>query len=249
MAVLRCPLTRRPGAVDGYNTLPPSLDPPYLMTPKRFHRLRTVLEQRQPDLTVVLDNVHKPHNLSAIVRSCDAVGVFEAHAVWADSKLRIARLTSGGAGKWVGIRTHRDIQSAAAVLRKSGHQLVAAHPGPQSVDYLQLDYTGPVAFLLGAELQGLGAASLGLADRLVRIPMAGHVGSLNVSVAAALLLFEARRQRAKAGLYDGCRLDQTAYQRTLFEWSHPQVADYCQRHSKNYPPLDENGDFVGDDWR
>ena len=86
------------------------------MTPQRYQKLRRVLDSRQPDLTVLLDNVHKPHNFSAILRSCDAVGIFEAHAVWQDPKLRANHLTSGGTAKWVGIRTHPDIATAVAEL-------------------------------------------------------------------------------------------------------------------------------------
>ncbi len=123
------------------------------MTPQRYQKLRRVLDSRQPDLTVLLDNVHKPHNFSAILRSCDAVGVFEAHAVWQDPKLRANHLTSGGTAKWVGIRTHPDIATAVTELREQGFQLVAAHPEGDARDYRELDYTRPTALLLGAELQ------------------------------------------------------------------------------------------------
>lgn len=218
---------------------------PRHMTPRRYQRIREVLDSRQPDLTVVLDNVHKPHNFSAILRSCDAVGVFEAHAVWQDPKLVPSRLTSSGTAKWVGIRTHPDMASAAAELRRTGHQLIAAHPGDGARDYRELDYTRPTAFLLGAELRGLGEAALRCADQRIRVPMLGMGESLNVSVAAATMLFEAQRQRAAANLYAGSRLDAERYRRTLFEWAHPDVARHCRRHGLAYPPLDEEGEIVG----
>ena len=208
-----------------------------------------VLRRRQPDLTILLDNVHKPHNFSAILRSADAVGVHEAHAVWPDPSMRVHRLTSGGAGKWLRLRTHRDLASAAEALHATGHRLVAAHPDADAVSYLEVDYTEPVAFVLGAELKGLSESALALADHHVVIPMAGHVESLNVSVAAALLLFEARRQREAAGMYADARLEADTFHRTLFEWAHPQIADYCQRHDRAYPAMDEDGEVIGNDWR
>jgi tRNA (guanosine-2'-O-)-methyltransferase len=214
------------------------------MTPHRYKKLRRVLDSRQPDLTVLLDNVHKPHNFSAILRSCDAVGVFEAHAVWQDAKLRPNHLTSGGTGKWVGIRTHADIATAVAELREHGFQLLAAHPGADARDYRELDYTRPTALLLGAELQGLGRAALECADARVCVPMMGMAESLNVSVAAATILFEAQRQRRDADLYAESRLDPARYQQTLFEWAHPAVAGYCKRHGFAYPTLDDDGEIV-----
>ena len=204
-----------------------------------------MLDSRQPDLTVLLDNVHKPHNFSAILRSCDAVGVFEAHAVWGDPTLRPNHLTSGGTGKWVAIRTHPDIVSAVMELRSRGFQLVAAHPEGGAKDYREIDYTRPTALMLGAELQGLGKQALECADARVCVPMMGMVESLNVSVAAATILFEAQRQRANADFYSTCRLDRAIYDKTLFEWAHPAVARYCRRHELSYPELDDDGEIAG----
>lgn len=216
-----------------------------IMTPQRYQKLRRVLDARQPDLTVLLDDVHKPHNFSAILRSCDAVGVFEAHAVWSDPRLRPSRLTSGGTGKWVEIRTHADIESAIVRLRERGFQLIAAHPEDGARDYREIDYTIPTALVLGAELHGLGQAARASADARVCVPMMGMVESLNVSVAAATILFEAQRQRSNANLYAESRLNKVLYEKTLFEWAHPDIAAYCRRHALAYPPLDADGDIIG----
>lgn len=215
------------------------------MTPERFARIRQVLDNRQPDLTVVLDNVHKPHNFSAILRSCDAVGVFEAHAVWPDPRLRPNRLTSSGTGKWVGVRTYPDIDAAVANLRGLGFHLIAAHPEQGAADYRAIDYTRPTALLLGAELRGLSQRALEHVDARVSVPMMGMAASLNVSVAAATILFEAQRQRMIAGLYGESRLERACYTRTLFEWAHPAVARYCRRHALAYPELDAEGEIMG----
>ncbi len=215
------------------------------MTPKRYARLRSVLDRRQPDLTVLLDNVHKTHNFSAIVRSCDAVGAFEAHAVWPNPRLKPNHMSSGGAGKWVRILAHPDLDTAVEILRGKGMQIIAAHLDESARDYRQVDFTRPTAILLGAELDGVSAEGLKHADFNVSISMAGMVESLNVSVAAAILLFEARQQREAAGLYSRSRLDPEIYQRTLFEWCHPEVAAYCRRSNRSYPALDEHGEIVG----
>ncbi|HSS63672.1 MAG TPA: tRNA (guanosine(18)-2'-O)-methyltransferase TrmH [Gammaproteobacteria bacterium] len=215
------------------------------MTPKRYLKLRGVLDRRQPDLTVLLDNVHKTHNFSAVVRSCDAVGAFEAHAVWPNPRLEPNHMSSGGTGKWVRVCVHPDLNTAASALRDRGMQIVAAHLDEGANDYRRVDFTRPTAILLGAELDGVSKAGLSLADIRVAVPMAGMVQSLNVSVAAAILLFEAQRQREAAGLYERPRLDPEVYARTLFEWCHPEVAEHCRRNSRPYPPLDENGEISG----
>jgi len=211
------------------------------MSPARYRRARAVLDRRQPDLTVLLDNVHKPHNFSAILRSCDAVGVLEAHAVWPDPVLRPSHHTAGGSARWVRVRAHSSIDRAAAHLKRQGFTLYAAQPGAAARDYRELDYVRPAALVLGAELEGLSEATLALADQSLVIPMHGMVPSLNVSVAAAILLYEAQRQREQAGLYERPRLDPETYRRTLFEWLHPDVADHCRRHGRPYPPLDDEG--------
>jgi tRNA (guanosine-2'-O-)-methyltransferase len=123
--------------------------------------------------------------------------------------------------------------------------LLAAHLSDEARDYRDFDYTRPTAFLLGSELWGVSTRAAALADAHVVIPMEGLVNSLNVSVAAALLLYEARRQREAAGYYDACRLPPEVYSRTLFEWSHPEIARRCRERGLPYPPLTEDGDLAG----
>lgn len=216
------------------------------MRAERLHKLRRVIEQRQPDLTVLMDDVHKAHNLAAVLRSCDAVGVLATHAVSPGGEIGRFHDRSGGSAKWVPIRVHRRIEDACAALRAAGHQLVAAHFSSTAVDYRAIDYTGPTALVLGAELMGVSASAAGLVDRHATIPMHGHVASLNVSVAAAVILFEAERQRRAAGLYDRSRLAPAERERLLFEWIYPRLAAWCRARELPYPPLDEAGDLAGD---
>ncbi len=214
------------------------------MTPERFKRCKTVLARRQPDLTVLMDNVHKPHNLSAIVRSCDAVGIFDIHAVSRVKSVRTKKDITAGSGKWVDVHLHPDLGTAATLLKQKNMQILAAHPDEQAIDYRHVDYTRPTAILLGQELDGVTDEGLALADQHVVIPMLGMVDSLNVSVAAALILFEAQRQRLAAGLYDDKHLDQTTFANTLFEWSHPKMAAFYRSKALPYPKLDEEGNII-----
>ncbi len=211
------------------------------MTPERFTKLKAVLDRRQPDLAVLAEDVHKSHNISAVLRTCDAVGVMELHAVSPGGEFSRHRMISGGSRKWVRTRTHRDIDEAASHLKQMGFHIVAAHFSGQSTDYRAWDYTRPTALLLGGELLGVSARAAALADAQVFIPMRGLVESLNVSVAAAVILYEAARQREAAGLYARCRLDADSYRDLLFEWCYPVVARHCKARGIAYPALDAEG--------
>ncbi len=211
------------------------------MTPERFAKLRRALERRQPDLTVLADAVHKPHNVSAILRTCDAVGIHRLHAVSPEGPIRRHHMMAGGSKRWVEIVTHASVADAATGLRADGWQLAAAHAERGARDYRDIDYTKKIAIILGAELYGPSEQALSQADFSIRIPMHGLVESLNVSVAAAVILFEAERQRREAGLYDQPRLDTQEFDRTLFEWAYPDIARRCRAKDLPYPPLADDG--------
>lgn len=213
-------------------------------TPRRFRRIRAVLERRQPDLTVLMERVHKPHNFSAVLRTCDAVGVFEAHLVPTEAFHAKGGIASGS-HRWVPVRRYEDTEDAIAHLRDAGLGLVAAHPSKGAVDYRSIDYAEPIALLLGTELHGLSDEAVDSADVRIRIPMAGMVRSLNVSVAAAVVLYEAQRQRREAGLYDRRRLDDETFERTLFEWVYPRIAERCRETGAAYPSLGAEGEILG----
>ncbi|NIP59133.1 MAG: tRNA (guanine-N2)-dimethyltransferase, partial [Gemmatimonadetes bacterium] len=133
------------------------------MTADRIDRIREVLDRRQPDLTVLMEKVHKPHNFSAILRTCDAVGVLETHAVPPEDGLSLHESVAKGAARWVRVRRHDSVEEAATHLRDHGSRIVAAHPSETAVDFRTLDYTGPTAFLVGTELYGLSDRAVELA--------------------------------------------------------------------------------------
>lgn len=214
------------------------------MTSRRFTRLDEVLAQRQPDLTVFAENLHKPKNFSALIRSCEAVGINEIHVSPGADSLRTHWKTSQGAEKWMYVKTHGSSSSACSYLKSKGFQLVAAHLSDAAIDYREVDYTRPTALMLGSELFGVSDETLSHVDRQINIPMMGVTQSLNVSVACAVVLYEAQRQRQEAGMYDQCRLDDETLARQRFKWLHPVLADYCQKHGLDYPALDESGDLA-----
>ncbi|MBE9047042.1 tRNA (guanosine(18)-2'-O)-methyltransferase TrmH [Pleurocapsales cyanobacterium LEGE 10410] len=213
------------------------------MIPRRYARIKQVLDRRQPDLTVLTEDVHKPHNLSAIIRTCDAVGVFAVHAVNRHSNTPTYSQVAQGSEKWVKLSSHSDIKTAIKHLQQQ-HRVYAAHLSDTAVDYRQIDYTQPTAILLGTEKWGVTPEAAGLVDGHIIIPMQGMVQSLNVSVANAVILFEAQRQRLQAGLYDRVRLDPETYRRVLFEWGYPDIAALYHRQGKPYPRLGEQGEIL-----
>lgn len=215
------------------------------MTPERLARLDTVLARRQPDLTVLAENLHKPRNFSAIIRTCDAVGIHEVNVVPGGVRPRRHWHTSSGTEKWVELCIHDDISSAAKSLKKKGMQLVAAHLSDSASHFRDIDYTVPTALMLGTELFGVSEQALQLADHQISIPMEGMSQSLNVSVACALVLYEAHKQRSDAGHYELTRLPGETRDRMRFEWLHPRVAAFCREKKHPYPSLDEDGNITG----
>jgi tRNA (guanosine-2'-O-)-methyltransferase len=211
---------------------------------RRYQRIRETLDRRQPDLTVITEDVHKPHNLSAIIRTCDAVGVLEVHTmnrVVAGEDLPTFSQVAQGSEKWVDLHRHETVEGAIAQLQARNFKVYAAHLSDQAVDYRDIDYTQPTAILMGAERWGVSTATAEMVDGHVIIPMLGMVQSLNVSVAAAVILFEAQRQRLAAGFYAQPRLDPELYQRKVFEWGYPELVEYYQSRNLPYPPLDDEG--------
>jgi tRNA (guanosine-2'-O-)-methyltransferase len=211
------------------------------MTPERFAKLKRALDRRQSDLTVYLDDVNKSHNVSAIIRTADAVGLHTIHAVATGGALRRHHMIAGGARNWVQLKLHRTSAAAIAALRAEGWWLVAAHAGSGARDFREVDYTAKVAVIVGAELKGVSAETLAAADARVAIPMHGLGTSLNVSVAVGVILLEAQRQRLAAGFYSSPRLAADDYDRTLFEWAYPEIAARCRTLGRRYPPLTADG--------
>jgi tRNA (guanosine-2'-O-)-methyltransferase len=192
-------------------------------------------------LTVFLDSVNKPHNVSAIIRTADAVGIHCIHAVSTQSVMRRHHMIAGGAKHWVSLALHASSEAALQALRAEGWRLVVADASPGARDFRDVDYTAKVAVVVGAELIGVSAAVQRHADERVAIPMQGLGTSVNVSVATGVILFEAERQRLAAGLYEESHLAADEFERTLFEWCYPEIASRCRQLGRAYPALKPDG--------
>lgn len=218
------------------------------MNPERYQRIQQVLKARQTDLTLCLEEVHKPNNVSAVIRTADATGLHRIHAVWPNDKMRTLSHTSAGARNWVEVDTHDNIESAIGELKRQGMQVLVTHLSDSAVDFRDIDYTKPTAIILGSEKAGASETAKRLADQDIIIPMLGMVQSLNVSVASAVILYEAQRQRSAAGMYDNdaSQVPADEIHRTLFERGHPVLAKVAKRKGLAYPPLDDDGQIVAE---
>lgn len=220
------------------------------MSAARYATLLHCLNQRQSDLTVLMDKVNKPHNISAILRTCDQVGIGLVHAVpITEGPFKTHFRTTAGAARWMEICLHDTVEAGIARLKAEGKQIVVADLSAHAVDYRALDYTKPTALLLGAEREGISCAARSLADQHVIIPMRGLVQSLNVSVAAALILNEAMTQRERAGFYATPHLSEAQKHRYLVRWLQPDIAAWCEARNLPYPALYEDGGIVTADWQ
>ena len=216
------------------------------MTVNRFNKIKQVLTQRQTDLTVVIEDVDKPHNLAAIARTCDAVGISHIHAVSNLRSLRLSQMAAGGIRKWVALTKHKTTANAFKQLKADNMQLLVTHISDNTIDYREIDYTLPTAIIAGSEYEGVSDYAIEHADHCISIPMLGMVQSLNVSVAMSVILYEALQQRQQAGSYENLSLDPQTYQNKLFEGMHPKVTQYCKERQLAYPELDDEGDIIGE---
>ena len=188
-------------------------------TAHRKQRIQEVLARRQKDLTLILDNIHDPHNVSAILRSCDAFGVPLIHLYYTDEVFpALGRKSSASAIKWVETREHVNCRDMLQELKGQGLQIARTGFSPESSPLTSWDLTMPTAVILGNEHRGVSQELADQVDQELYIPMSGMVQSLNVSVAAALILYESWRQRAEKGMYDRPSLDRDTLEAMFRSW-------------------------------
>ena len=187
---------------------------------RRREKISRVLSQRQPDLTIVIENVHDPHNVSAVFRTADAVGIEAIHLVYTVEEFPvIAKTSSSSAKKWVQSKQYRSIEECFHVLHEDGFTIYASHLEAESISLYEIDLTKKIALVLGNEHRGVSDEACALADAVYSIPMMGMIQSLNISVAAAVSMYEALRQRLSAGIYDHARYDAALLAQKIEDWS------------------------------
>ncbi len=178
----------------------------YEMTPERAQKFENVVNRRQGDLTVILENVHDTHNIGAVLRTCDSVGIDEIFLLYTDpgltpTNIKLGKRTSAGARKWVTVHSFSEVKKCFDVVKAKYKNVYATHLNADAVGIYELDLSQPVALLFGNEHRGVSEEALALVDGNFIIPQVGMVESLNISVACAVSIYEAFRQRYEKGFY------------------------------------------------
>ena len=177
-----------------------------MISEERAEKLRLLAANRQTDLTIILENIYDPHNLGAVLRTCDSVGISEIYALYTIESPNTLRKISGhksssGSRKWVDVHIYEDAHQCFADVRKKYKRIYGTHLSTESVGLYDLEMAEPIALVFGNEHRGMSEEALSLVDGNFIIPQSGLTKSLNISVACAVTLYEAKRQRIQNGDY------------------------------------------------
>jgi tRNA (guanosine-2'-O-)-methyltransferase len=190
------------------------------MTSERKEKLSNVLSKRQPDITVVLENVFDPHNISAVMRTCDAAGVQDIYIL--NTKIprhkKWGAKSSSSAAKWLTVHEFDDAVKCFSALRNRFEKIFTTHLSSDAIGLYQMDLTQPTALVFGNEHSGVSDEIRELADGNFIIPQVGIIRSLNISVACAVTLYEAFRQKTNAGHYNQPKMDRVRFSGLMNEW-------------------------------
>jgi len=161
----------------------------------RWNRLNEVLNKRTRHITVVLEDIYQPHNASAVLRSCDGFGIQDIHIIEDRNKFDASSHVTIGADQWLSIKKYNEeqennVEQCFNTLRDNGYKIVATTPHENDSDLGQLEIDEPIALVFGTELEGVTDAVLHKADAFVKIPMFGFSESFNISVSAAICLYD-----------------------------------------------------------
>ena len=192
-----------------------------MITDERAEKLRSLAANRQEDLTLILENIYDPHNLGAVLRTCDSVGISEVYALYTIESAEILNKISGhksssGAKKWVDVHVFDDAQKCFEAVRKKYDLIFGTHLATDSIGLYDLDLSKSIALVFGNEHRGMSEDALALVDGNFIIPQSGLTKSLNISVACAVSLYEAKRQRIGKGRYGQPFDENNSYQMELY---------------------------------
>ncbi len=190
------------------------------MTPERTDKLINVLSKRQANLTVVMENVDDPHNISAVLRTCDAVGIQDIYILTTriPKHKKFGYKSSSSALKWLTIHEFDNLAECVAAVRKNFTKILTTHLSSDAVEIYDIDFTDSVALVFGNEHDGVTEEFRALADGNFIIPQVGIIQSLNISVACAVSIYEAMRQKKVAGHYDHASLPKVQMDSLLTQW-------------------------------
>lgn len=211
---------------------------------KRQEKIDKTLFFKQPTLQLFLENIHDSHNLSAIVRSCDAVGVLELYYTHPhNNHFRTHKTITQGAHRWVNRFKINEKDKCQFLKQKQaeGFQVIATHLDEHAVSFREVDYTLPTILIVGNEKEGVSKELIKIADKTIVIPMQGMVQSLNVSVATALVLYEAQRQRESKGMYESPQLSNRQREEIKKSWIY---RDTVARRSRGKIHLEDLKPFL-----
>jgi len=194
------------------------------MTPERRAKLESVLSKRQNDITIVLENVFDPHNISAVMRTCDAVGVQELYVL--NTKIprhkKWGTKSSSSAAKWLTVHQFDNAEECFFELRKRYSKILTTHLSGDAVNLYEINFTQPLALVFGNEHSGVSEEIRSLADGNFIIPQVGIIRSLNISVACAVTLYEAYRQKTIAGHFDKTKLNGEVLKELMDKWGYEE---------------------------
>ena len=189
---------------------------------RRINKMRKIIANRQRDLTVVCENIHDPHNVSAIFRSCEAIGIPEVHLLYnKESFPELAKKTSASAKKWIDVKRYRDYSALKESLKEQQMNIYATVVSSGAKTIYEIDWTKPSAIIMGNEHRGVSNNALKIADYIIYIPMFGMIESLNVSVATSVILYEACRQRIQSKRYP--------FKNDVDEWLEEKLKEWIER--------------------
>jgi tRNA (guanosine-2'-O-)-methyltransferase len=196
------------------------------MTPERSDKFQKVLSCRQSDLAIVMENVHDPHNISAVMRTCDAVGIQDIYVINSimPKHSYFGPKSSSSAAKWLTVHQFSSLEECLPVLRARFKKIYTTHLSGDAVSLYEVDFTKEsIALVFGNEHDGVSEEMRRLADGNIIIPQVGMIQSLNISVACAISIYEAYRQKKNAGHYDQPGLTEERMAEIKTEWTKPKV--------------------------
>ena len=190
------------------------------MTPERHHKLISVLNKRQGDIAIVMENVFDTHNISAVMRTADAVGVQDIYIL--NTKIprhkKWGAKSSSSAAKWLTVHQFENAEECFSSLRNRYSTILTTHLSSDAVSLHSIDFTKSIALVFGNEHSGVSDEIRAMADGNFIIPQVGIIQSLNISVACAVTLYEAFRQKTNAGHYNQQHLDDVRHNELFKLW-------------------------------